>query len=74
MANTGPFTWSIDVPSVRQVYLHYTVRGLDETVYCSTRSEAGGRGVPQPFVLGKGMRMPRGWEIGLQSELLFHLQ
>ena len=54
-------------PASMQVYLHYAVKTPDDEILYSTFSADDGSGIPQPFVLGKGMRMPRGWEIGLQS-------
>lgn len=38
-------------------------------VLCSTSTEHGGSGRPQPFVLGKGRRMLRGMELGLPGGL-----
>ena len=55
-----------------QVYLHLTVRREDgERVLETTRlCEEGveGSGVPRAFVLGKGLRAPRGWELAISSE------
>ena len=55
-----------------QVYFHLTVRREDgERVLETTRlSEEGveGSGVPRAFVLGKGLRAPRGWELAISSE------
>ena len=34
----------------------------------STRLEEGGTGVPVTLVLGKALRAPRGWELGIQSK------
>ncbi len=56
-----------------QVYLHYAVKSADDEVLFSTFSADDGIGIPQPFVLGKGMRMPRGWELGLQSKIKYTL-
>ena len=67
-------TWpTMDLTShAMQVFFHLTVRGEDETVLETTRlSEDGveGSGVPKAFMLGKGQRMPRGWELSLYGQL-----
>ncbi len=36
----------------------------------STRLEEDGSGVPIALVLGRGVRAPRGWELGLQGDLV----
>lgn len=51
-----------------QVFFHLTVRKQDEQVLETTRLlEDGveGTGIPRAFMLGKGQRMPRGWELAL---------
>ena len=56
-----------------QVYFHLTVRREDDRVVETTRlSDDGveGSGVPKAFVLGKGLRAPRGWELALYGEPL----
>lgn len=56
-----------------QVFFHLTVRNEDERVLETTRlSEDGveGSGVPRVYMLGKGQRMPRGWELALYGRLL----
>ena len=56
-----------------QVFFHLTVRREDERVLETTRlSEDGmeGSGAPKAFMLGKGQRMPRGWELALYGEPL----
>ena len=56
------------ISSPVQVFFHLTVRREDERVLETTRlSEDGveGSGVPKAFMLGKGQRMPRGWELAL---------
>ena len=54
-----------------QVYFHLTVRRDDERVLETTRAPgrmawkaAASRGA---FVIGKGLRAPRGWELALSS-------
>lgn len=55
------------VQSVRylQVYVHYSVATKSGNIVQSTRIEEGGNGIPLAFVIGKGWRVPRGWEIAL---------
>jgi hypothetical protein len=51
-----------------QVFFHLTVRKEDERVLETTRLEEDGvegNGIPKAFMLGKGQRMPRGWELAL---------
>ena len=36
----------------------------------STRLEEDGSGVPIALVLGRGVRAPRGWELGLQGDVV----
>lgn len=49
------------------VYVHVTVRTEDDDIVYSTRSEHGGNGQALAFVLEKGKRAPRGWEIVLKG-------
>ena len=49
------------------MYFHLSVKKLDGTVLESTRLDEDGNGVPKAFVLGKGLRAPRGWELALQG-------
>lgn len=49
------------------VYLHVSTRPAAGHLIHSTRSEEGGSGCPLTLVLGKGVRAPRGWELGLQD-------
>lgn len=51
--------------SRRQVFLHYSLLDEEREVLLSTRSEHGGSGCPQPFVLGRGRRMLRGMELAV---------
>jgi hypothetical protein len=60
-------------PVIVQVYFHLTVRREDERVIETTRLEEDGvegPGIPKVFMLGKGLRAPRGWELALQGESL----
>ena len=61
-----------ELQCAQQVYFHLTVRREDgERVLETTRlREEGveGSGVPCAFVLGKGLRAPRGWELAISSE------
>ena len=54
-----------------QVFFHLTVRKQDEKILETTRlSEDGleGSGIPKAFIIGKGQKMPRGWELALYGE------
>ena len=50
-----------------QVFLHYSLLNEHRDVLCSTHKEHGGSGRPQPFVIGRGRRMLRGMELGVQG-------
>lgn len=50
-----------------QVYFHLSLKKNDGEVVQTSRLEEGGSGVPQAFILGKGKRLPRGWEIAIQG-------
>jgi hypothetical protein len=50
-----------------QVFLHYSLLNEHRDVLCSTHQEHGGSGRPQPFVIGRGRRMLRGMELGVQG-------
>lgn len=49
--------------------MHYSIKssdsGADAEVLFSTRSSEGGAGAPLAFMLEKGVRAPRAWEIAL---------
>ncbi|KAL3145165.1 hypothetical protein ABBQ38_001764 [Trebouxia sp. C0009 RCD-2024] len=49
------------------VYIHVAVKSASGKLLESTRKEQGGSGRPLAFVLGKGIRAPRGWELALQD-------
>ena len=54
-----------------QVFFHLTVRKQDEKILTTTRSSEDGvegSGIPKAFILGKGQKMPRGWELALYGE------
>ena len=51
-----------------QVYVHLTVTRQSGEVLETTRPDQEGSGVPVPFVLGKGRRAPRGWELAVSGE------
>ena len=54
-----------------QVFFHLTVRKQNEEILETTRlSEDGleGSGIPKAFIIGKGQKMPRGWELALYGE------
>ena len=56
-------------PDDLQVYLHYSVATAAGQVLQSTRIEEGGAGLPLAFVIGKGRRVPRGWELAILGVL-----
>lgn len=47
--------------------MHVAVRER-ERVLQTTRADEGGSGVPRAFVLGKGRRAPRAWELALLGD------
>ncbi|KAK9805627.1 hypothetical protein WJX72_008874 [[Myrmecia] bisecta] len=47
------------------VYIHLSVRSEDGKVLETTRAEEGDSGLPRTYVLGKGRRALRGWELAL---------
>ena len=49
------------------MYVHVAVRE-SERVLQTTRADEGGLGVPRAFVLGKGRRVPRAWELALLGD------
>jgi hypothetical protein len=57
-------SWSL-MPRRLQVYVHYSVLNEDGDVLYSTWAEEGGSGQPLAFVLGKGCRAPRAWELAV---------
>lgn len=50
-----------------QVYIQYSIRDLEDDLLYSTRSEEGGSGQAYAFLLERGVRVPRGWEIAIQG-------
>jgi len=51
-----------------QVYVHFSVLSLDNDVLYTTSASDGGSGQPLAFVLGKGCRAPRAWELAVAGE------
>ncbi|GBF92152.1 peptidyl-prolyl cis-trans isomerase [Raphidocelis subcapitata] len=47
------------------VFVHVTVKAASGAALFSTRAADGGAGHPIAFLLGKGRRAPRGWELAL---------
>lgn len=45
--------------------MHYNVLDADNELLFTTWAEEGGSGQPLAFVLGKGCRAPRAWELAL---------
>jgi hypothetical protein len=59
-------------PPPRQVYVHASVRSAETNALLhSTRREEGGGGFPVAFLLGKGRRAPRSWELALLGARAF---
>ena len=52
------------------MYVHLSIRAPSGQLLHSSRLEEGGSGVPMALVLGRGVRAPRGWELGLQGDLV----
>ncbi|KXZ48761.1 hypothetical protein GPECTOR_25g345 [Gonium pectorale] len=52
---------------VAAVYIHYSIRDQEDDLLYSTRSEEGGSGQAFAFLMEKGLRVPRGWEIALKD-------
>lgn len=50
---------------------HLSLKKDSGEVLSTTRPEEEGNGVPQAFVLGRGKRLPRGWELALQGMACF---
>jgi len=48
-----------------QAYVHYSVKSASDALLYSTRRDEGGSGHPFAFLIGKGRRAPRGWELAL---------
>lgn len=48
-----------------QVYVHFSVLNIDGDLLYTTWAEQGGSGQPLAFVLGKGCRAPRAWELAI---------
>jgi hypothetical protein len=55
-------------PLCLQVYVHYSIRNVEDELLYSTRSDEGGSGQAFAFVMEKGLRVPRGWELVLRGE------
>lgn len=52
-----------------QVYIQLSIKTADGSkVLDTTRADEGGSGVPLLFVIGKGKRAPRGWELAVEGE------
>uniref|UniRef100_A0A383VCY1 peptidylprolyl isomerase n=1 Tax=Tetradesmus obliquus TaxID=3088 RepID=A0A383VCY1_TETOB len=47
------------------VYVHYSVSSAEDDLFYSTWADEGGSGQPLAFVLCKGWRAPRAWELAL---------
>ena len=51
-----------------QVTVHVVARSPDGQNLWSTQEQFGGSGLPLAFVMGKGRRVLRGWELALYGE------
>lgn len=51
-----------------QVYVQYSIRTADDDLLYSTRSDEGGPGEAFAFLLEKGVRVPRAWEIAVKGK------
>lgn len=51
-----------------QVYVHFSVLSLDNDVLYTTSASDGGSGQPLAFVLAKGCRAPRAWELAVAGK------
>lgn len=56
------------LPCFVQVYVHYSVLDAENDLLYTTWAEEGGSGQPLAFVLGKGCRAPRAWELAVLGE------
>lgn len=52
------------------MYVHYNVKTAEDKLLQSTYSQEGGAGLPHPFIVGGGRRVPRAWEIAMLSECM----
>ncbi len=52
-----------------QVYIQYSIRDLEDDLLYTTRSEEGGSGQAFAFLVEKGVRVPRSWEIAIKGAL-----
>ena len=60
--------WQRTVLAVPQVHIQLSVKTADgRKVLDTTRADEGGSGIPKVFVLGKGRRAPRGWELAVEG-------
>ncbi|KAG2493708.1 hypothetical protein HYH03_008222 [Edaphochlamys debaryana] len=49
------------------VYIQYSIRDLEDELLYTTRSEEGGSGQAFAFLMEKGVRVPRGWEVAIKA-------
>ncbi|GIM00169.1 hypothetical protein Vretimale_5329 [Volvox reticuliferus] len=49
------------------VYIHYSIRDLEDELLYSTRSDEGGSGQAFALLMEKGIRVPRGWELAIRD-------
>ena len=51
-----------------QVYVHFSILDAENDLLYTTWAEEGGSGQPLAFVVGKGCRAPRAWELAVLGE------
>lgn len=56
---------------VLQVYINISIRSSDDDLLHSTYSTEGGSGQAFAFILEKGCRGPRAWEVALKGGVQF---
>lgn len=69
-AYTSKRTPAVTRTFTSQVYVLVSIKSATGQVLSTTRPEEEGSGVPFAFVLGKGKRAPRGWELACQGDSL----
>lgn len=57
-----------------QVYIQYSIRDLEDDLLYTTRSEEGGSGQAFAFLVEKGVRVPRSWEIAIKGAMRMRMR
>lgn len=55
-------------PDTKQVYIHVGISNDEDDLLWSTRAEEGGSGQAFAFLLEKGRRVPRAWEVAVKGQ------